>query len=369
MHNDVSTMTKAVLLGGATALILCATSARAEPVSCQKQLLNQLLKFKKVYLKSFGKCLDKDNFLKIPGPCPDEKTSLKVSTVLGKVKAKIALRCSAADLLALGYGTTCDFDPGPMGVKAACSALPATTPEELVDCLVCWKRAEASELLAILYASHANEICDDSLDETSPTCTPLACTDPLPDQRDLGSAAEGVCQKMIGKMGIKHAFKRLKILEKCGRAGGTQADCLADVGISDKLASLGEKLSTKITNKCGNNTTPKANTPFCCRTGVGNMCTAAADRDDCLDGGGTIQEGKFCDVDETCSNPPGPGKDFTWWETCPSSPTCPGTTLATLDDLIACVESESETITDTMLCHQFPADWPCPGGSPSGAFL
>ena len=360
---------RTIVLIGAITLAVGPTRANAEPAACQKQILSQLLKFTKVHLKSMGKCLDKDNFLRIPGPCPDEKTTLKIDAVLAKVRLKVAGKCAPSDLASLGYSTTCDLDPGPTGVQAACSALPATTPEELVDCLACWKRAEATELLAVLYASHATELCEGAPDATSPTCSPLACSDPLPDQRDLGDGAEGVCQKQIGKMGIKHAFKRLAILEKCGRAGGTQASCLGDSTVQDKLAVLDAKLATKIVNKCGNNTTPLASTPFCCRTGVQNMCVVVADRDTCLSGGGTIQEGKFCDVDETCSNPPGGGKNITWWETCPNSPACPGTTLATLDDLIACVGAESETVGDEMLCRQFTSGWPCPGGSPSGAFL
>lgn len=355
-------------LVAAVAVTSIATSASADPAGCQKQILKQLLRVTKVYLKLGGKCLDKDNFLKIPGPCPDEKTALKVDTVLAKARAKVGGRCTPDDLATLGYATTCDFDPGPSGVQATCSALPATTPEELIDCLACWKRAEATEMLAVLYASHAIELCEGSLDATSPTCSPLACADPLPDQRDLGDTAEGFCQKIIGKSGVKQAFKRLTILEKCAKTGGTQASCLADEKVQTKLALLDAKLSTRIKNKCGNNTTPVASTPFCCRTGNGNECMAAADRQACLDAGGDVQDGKVCDVDDTCSPTPG-GKDITWWETCPTSQTCPGTTLATLDDLIACVAEESSTVTDEMLCRQLTSGWPCPGGSPSGAFF
>jgi hypothetical protein len=353
----------------AVAVVIGVTSAQADPASCQKQILNQLFKFEKVYLKAFGKCLDKENLLKIPGPCPDEATTIKIDGVLAKVRAKLSVVCTGADLDALGYSATCDFDPAPGGIKAECSALGADTPEDLADCLACWKRAEANEMLAVLYASHASEVCGGAFDDSSPNCSPLACTTPLPDQRDLGDTAEGTCQRAIGKAGVKHVVKRLKLLEKCARAGGTEATCLADADLAAKLAALGEKLLVKIQGKCGGNTTPVATTSFCCRSGEANACVAAADRDECTTLGGTVQEAKFCDVDLTCANTPGGGKEITWWEICPTSQACGGATLASIDDLAACVGVEAEAVVSEMLCRQIPTGWPCPAGSPSGAFL
>jgi hypothetical protein len=358
-----------VLSVAAVAVVIGVTHASAEPTSCQKQILKQLFKFEKVYLKKAGKCLDKENALRIPGPCPDELTLLKADAILAKAQLKVGAACTAGDLATLGYSSTCDFEAGPGGsATAICSALPAGTPEELAACLACWKRAEANEYLAVLYASHAEEICDGALDETSPACSPLTCTIPLPDQRDLGDTAEGTCQKAIGKSAVKHAIKLIKLLEKCARAGGTQASCEADEDLQNKLAKLDAKLETKIKNKCGN-TTPAASTPFCCRTGGGNTCTEVATRTDCLDLEGTVQEGKFCDVDSTCGNPPGPNKQITWWETCPTSTTCPGTALASIEDVVACVAEEADTVVAEMLCRQLPTGWSCASGSPSGAFL
>jgi len=349
---------------------LTAGSAHADSTSCQKQVLGQLFKFKKVYLKASSKCLDKENVLKVPGPCPDATTQAKIDKVLDKVRTKLGTVCTDADLDALGYGPTCDFVSAVGGIQAECSALPADTPTELADCLACWKRAEANELIAVMYASHASEVCGGSFGDTSPECSPLACTTPLPDQRNLGDTAESTCQKAIGKSGVKHVIKRVKLLEKCARAGGTEASCLGDLDLQAKFAAMDDKLLAKIKAKCGGNVTPVASASFCCRSGAGNMCVAAADRDDCVTNlGGTVQEGKFCDVDFTCSNPPGGGKEFTWWETCPTSAACAGPALTTIDDVAACVGAEAETVVSEMLCRQIPAGWPCPGGSPSGAFV
>lgn len=353
----------------AVAVVIGVTAAKADPESCQKQILNQLFKFEKVYLKAFAKCLDKENLLKIPGPCPDEQTTLKVDGVLAKVRAKLAVVCTAADLDALGHPATCDFDPAPGGIKAECSALGADTPEDLADCLACWKRAEANEVLAVMYASHASEVCGGAFDDSSPSCSPLACTTPLPDQRDLGDTAEGTCQRAIGKAGVKHLVKRLKLLEKCARAGGTEASCLADAELQEKLGALGAKLLAKVKAKCGN-TTPVASASFCCRSGAGNMCVAVADRDACLAiEGATVQEGKFCDVDSTCATEPGGGKELTWWEICPTSQACGGTPLASIEDLVSCLDAEVGTVVSELLCRQIPAGWACPSGSPGGAFL
>ena len=342
--------------------------AGADPAGCQKQIINQLFKFKKVFLKMRVKCLDKQNFLKIEGPCPDDVATAKTAATLVKLKERVATRCTAGDLVALGYPPSCDFDAAATGVEATCAALPASTPAELAECLACWKGAELSEFAATLYASHAIEVCQGALDSTSATCSPLDCTTPLPEQRNLGDGGDGLCQKSIGRSGFKHVVKIEKVLEKCGLEGGSRATCLADEKNQAILAALDDKLLARIKKRCGNRI-PAAETPFCCRMGGGNMCIAAATRADCVDAGGDVQDDKFCDVDDTYANTPGLGKPITWWETCPISDSCPGAALATIDDLSACVDASAEEIAAEMLCRQFPSGWPCPGGSPSGAFL
>ena len=100
------------------------------------------------------------------------------------------------------------------------------------------------------------------------------------------------------------------------------------------------------------------------------MCTAAADRDDCvMNLGGTLQNNKVCGMGNTCDPLPGM-QQITWWSSCPESDTCPGTSVTTLDNLIDCVDTTADAITDELLCLQFPSGWPCPSdGSPSGAFV
>jgi hypothetical protein len=97
---------------------------------------------------------------------------------------------------------------------------------------------------------------------------------------------------------------------------------------------------------------------------VANQCVAAATRDDCTNGGGTVQENHVCGVSNDCDPTPGM-QPITWWENCPTT-TCGGQPLTDLDGLSGCVDSSADEIVDDLLCMQFPSGW-C--GSPSGAFL
>src|SRR5262249_28674721 len=187
------------ILGGAVALVALVTSAHADPVVCQNQVIKTLASFKKISLTATEKCLDKENQGKLPGPCPDTATQLKIQKKSTSATDKISTSCTMGDLTALGFPGNCQFEAATQGKEGQCAALPVTTPAEFSACLQCWKAAEVSESLAILYASHALEACGGSLDEGSPTCSGLDFATPLPDQRNLGDTAENDCQVGIGK--------------------------------------------------------------------------------------------------------------------------------------------------------------------------
>jgi hypothetical protein len=351
-------MTRLAHVTAAVLVALTASAASAEPVKCQKDIVKNLLKLKKTYLKKVAKCVDNQNLGKIAGPCPDAATALKVQVTRDKVVAKIALSCPDPDLATLGFPGTCDYGTTQTGIESQCAALPVTTPTEFAQCLACWKEAQLAEFIATLYASHAVEVCDGSL-QGSFVCSDLDCTTPLPDQRDLGDTGENDCQKAIGKAGVKHLVQVEKVFEKCGLAGNSRAFCEADLVVQAAIDKAELKLETAIKNKCGNRD-PVPSTPWCCRTGVMNQCTALpATREDCELGGGTVQENKVCGGANTCDNAPG-GQKLTWWSTCPRSDTCPGTALVTLEDLIECVDETADELAQHMLCVQFPAGWDCP---------
>ncbi|MGH7894333.1 MAG: hypothetical protein ACREQL_06670 [Candidatus Binatia bacterium] len=334
--------------------------AHAEPVQCQKQVVKALLRFKKTYLKSLVKCVDAENLGKIGGPCPDATADAKIDAVKLKTRTKIELSCPDPDLATLGFPSTCAYEATPTGIENTCGALPVGTPGEFADCLMCWKGAELSELVATLYASHASEICGGALDETSPACSELDCATPLPTQHDLGDSGENDCQRAIGKAGVKHLVSIEKALEKCGLLGNDRATCVVDSIVQEALERADLKLETAVKNKCGNRD-PLPDPPFCCRTGVANQCVAAASRDDCLmTEGQFVQENKTCGLGGSCDPTGGGGQKITWWSTCPRSDTCTGT-LATLDDLITCVDDTAQEMADELLCIQFPTGWgPCP---------
>lgn len=354
----------------AAALLLWAFAfrapAQADPSGCQKVIAKALLKFKKTHLKSHIKCLKLENQGDIPGPCPDATALATIQQTAASVTASIAGDCTSADLTTLGFRTDCAYEANVAGAEATCAALPVLSgpdidPTLFAQCLECWKGAELSEYVAILYPSHALGICAGTTSAQSSVCSDLDCTTPLPDQRDL-TGGEGDCQLGIGKAGYKYILKREKILEKCALDGGTQATCLADLDVQARLDKAEHRKRVKIQRKCGNRV-PSASTPFCCRTGMGNQCTAAATRDDCIMNlGGEVQEDKTCDMG-SCA-PVAGNKQITWWEFCPESDTCPGTPLSTQDDLVDCVDTSANAISDELLCLQFRgnngADWPCP---------
>jgi hypothetical protein len=355
-------------IAAALVAIALAAPAHADTAKCEKTLLSGLRKYKKTYLKAFEKCLDAENEGKISGTppvCPDTAAQVKIGTAASKINPKIDLACAPADLSALGYGTTCALETAETPAETMCAGMPATTGNELAACLECWKAAELAEFIAIAYASHAVEVCG-ALDGSSTVCSELDCTTPQPNQANLGATGEETCQRAIAKAGFKYVLKREKTLEACGLDGQTRAQCL-DVMTNPKVAlalsKIEAKKTTLIKNKCGNNRTPTANPPFCCRTGTGNACSAAATRADCLAiPGADVMEGKTCDVGGTnkCTGG-GPG-DITWWENCPEGATCPGTPVTTMDELISCLDTTADTIVDEMLCLQFPpgSGWDCP---------
>ncbi len=352
-----------------TILLMSAGVGRADPVNCQKQIVKNLLKFKKTYLKAFGKCTDAENLGKIPGPCPDAAAQLKIQTVQTKVGAKIAASCPDPDRTTLGFAGNCAFETGVSGIEASCAALPVTSPAELATCLMCWKGAELSGFVATLYASHAVELCGGALDASSPACSDLGCTTPLPDQQSLGDTGENDCQKAVGKGGIKLLVSIEKVLEKCGLLGHDRATCLADALNQAALDKARLKLETLVKDKCGNRD-PVPSIPFCCKTGNPmNVCSASSSRDDCVNNlSGTVMENKFCDGTNHCASLMGGGQKLTWWSTCPNQSTCTGA-LTTRDDMLSCIESVADERTQALLCIQFPSGWDCPVESPSGAFL
>jgi hypothetical protein len=342
--------------------------AHADPVKCQKQIIKSLAAYKSAALKQTEKCLDKENVAKLPGPCPDTTALLKIQKKSDAATTKITASCSMADLTTLGYPANCQLEAASQGKEGQCAALPVTTPAEFSACMQCWKAAETAEFIAILYASHALEVCGGSLGESSPACSDLDFATPLPDQRNLGDTAENDCQVGVGKAGVKYLLLREKTLEKCALAGGTQATCLADLIVQGKLQKAEMKKQVLVQKKCGNRD-PVPSPPFCCRTGMANACMAATSRDDCtMNLSGNVQEGKTCTAG-TCQ--PSPGQKFTWWGVCPET----GVALASRDDLIACVDASADLVVDELLCFQLPgnggADWPCPppDGSAGAAFV
>ena len=355
-----------------TVALAGAASAQTDPTKCHKEVVKNLAKYKKTYLKAVSKCLDGKNEGKLPPntSCPDAAANLKISKVALQAPQKVAAKCSLSDLTTtLGFRNDCQYETATTGVEGAtCSPMTVASAADVASCLLCWKGAELAEFIAILYASHASEVCGGALDETSPVCSDLDCATPLPDQRNLSGTSSGgeeFCQRGIAKAGIKYLLTREKDLEQCALKGGTSADCLSaslNPTVALKLQKAQLKKDGAIKTACGNRD-PAPAAPFCCRTGMGNSCSVATSRDDCtMNLGGTVQEGKTCNAGN-CNPVTGGNKTITWWNVCPESD-CTGT-LTKLQDLIDCVDSTvDDAIVPELLCLQFRgnggSDWPCP---------
>jgi hypothetical protein len=362
----------------AVGLATAPAPARADLAICQKTVVKQLLKFSKIYLRKNVNCLNKDNKGDIGGAdqCPDPVTALKIQDANSKVTAKIAEKCTFAELTTaspagLGYRTDCMYGPATSGIEGDCASMPVSTQAEFSECMKCWKGADLAHFTALLYASHAVEFCGGSLDSSSPVCSQLECTAPLPEQRDLGDTGENDCQFRIAKAGTKYLLKRQSLLEKCLLKGCDRATCLAGTCVADpdvplKLAQAETRKQDSIKDKCGNRT-PSITSTFCCRCGpMGGTCTQVPmTREDCLaiDPTCKVQEGKLCNLEGgACEVAP---KTITWWEFCPEDACSPGTPLADIDDLTACVDASADKKSDEMLCLQFPNSYPCATATPA----
>jgi hypothetical protein len=357
-----------LLAATSLAMLLVGASAQAEVRPCQKALAKGTAKLTKQTLKRMGKCLYKDNAGKLPGPCPDAVTAAKLAGAVDKAEAKIAKACSIEDAVALGFPGSCTL-AGAEGsaVEEACRALPVSSPAELAECVSCWQQGDLYELLAVLFASHAVEVCGGALGLDSEVCSQGGCASllgPEPDQRDI-TGAEADCQRGIAKAALKYLVKRAKWLSKCALAGGTRASCLDDPKMQLRTAKITAKTTAKIAGAC-RNLRPAPVAPFCCRTG-GSSCIAATDREACIVGGGQVQEGKSCGLDGRCDNAAG-AKTFTWWGQCPLR-SCDAFPIVEVEDVDACVRGKVDETVDTTLCYRFPnGGWPCPS-SATGALL
>jgi hypothetical protein len=298
----------------------------AETTICQKMIVNTGRKADRVRLIEIAKCVESRNLGLSSGPCQGIMVDSKIAVADGSARAKIAKACTMADLAALGFPPDCAFEPAAQGREGFCASLPVTTPQEFARCIECWRAAEAAELLATLYASHALDVCGGDLGEAASACSGLDCPTPTPNQQNLGATPENDCQHVTGKAGINYAANREKILARCGLAGRPAMSCLTDPQIQVALDTLKSKKRATILTKC---------------TGR-----------------------------DPLPNPPD-AQHITWWASCPESATCPGSAVSTIDDLIGCVDTAADAIVDEIMCLQLRTRWPCPppDGSPSGAFL
>jgi hypothetical protein len=347
------------LAAASVGTLLIAAAAAATPTACQKALTKGAAALTRKTLARMARCVDKDNAGRLPGPCPDPITAAKLAIARQRIEHRVEAACGPSDPPALGFAALCSLGaPEGSAAQAACSALPVTSAG-LGPCVDCWQRAGLHEFLALLYASHAVELCGGTVGLGSSVCSQGGCAsmlDPIPDQRDLGRTGEADCQEGIAKAGIRYLRKRGTLLATCALAGGSRDSCLTIPKLQLKLARADAKKAATIAGACGNRR-PVANASFCCRT-TGNECIAAADRAACIGSGGDPQEDKSCGSDGRC-RPASAGQTITWWDQCPRR-SCDTYRISTIGDVAACVRDKADEAVDGVLCTRFPTRWSCP---------
>jgi hypothetical protein len=122
-----------VICAAATLLAALAVTvpAQADSAGCQKAIVTQLRRFKKVYLKANIKCLKNENAGTIGGPCPDTATLLKIQQKTSAINAAIASACTPADLAALNFRTDCVYEANTSGKEASCAAMPVLSGPDI----------------------------------------------------------------------------------------------------------------------------------------------------------------------------------------------------------------------------------------------
>ena len=223
----------------AVGLVVGATSARAEPVKCQRDLAKASSKYVQGRAKALDKCENAKTKAKLPPTtlCATEtKTALALGKLDGKLSAGLARACGGADktcgngdddtLASIGWNTgTCpDFESsGCANAIASCT--------DITTCLKCIHDVAVDQAIALSYAALQ--------------------------QSEFGSnSAVNKCQQAIGKAMAKFLLARSKALQKCWDARlKNQHALICPADATGKTALLIGKAETKkidtICTACG----------------------------------------------------------------------------------------------------------------------
>ncbi len=204
---------------------------------CQSTAAKQGRVFLKKTFKALAKCEDSINKGKLP---PGTDCSLEADTVVKLDKAEDKYREKVEDKCPYGIVSGLDFGGLCLGV---------TTGTAAADCLVEEHRAAAQTLIETVFVDDPGRLCDGGANDGNPCADAGDC----PDGLCVLGKDERKCAKTLGNVVIKHANKRLVLLQKCKKdiATGNLAEgtnCVAEM-LAD-LDELEDKSIAKITEKC-----------------------------------------------------------------------------------------------------------------------
>ncbi len=204
-------------------------SAMASPLACEREISKGLAKFTQAKMKAMARCHDAILTGKLPGPCPDAKTSGSIGKAKAKLRTALDKKCGGPDrqcgsgtdepLASIGWGSTCpNFEGG------ACDG-GITDCGDIADCLLCVGDAAVDQAVD-LYFGDLSASTDSNVER---------------------------CQREIGKSAVKAFRAETKALQKCADArmksggGGSCPDPKAQALITRARA----KAITKICQTCG----------------------------------------------------------------------------------------------------------------------
>ncbi len=291
----------AAALVAVTAITVAAPGAHADPVKCQREIAKRSAQFAQAKMVALQKCQDAVLKGASTGPCPDSKTSAKIANAEVKLRSSIAKKCGGSDKSCDGVGDDSLASIGWNGgacpeFESAGCTNAITSCDGIGECLACADEAGVDQAISLYY---------DALAPTS--------------DGDVSA-----CQRAIGKEATKFFKTKSKALEKCedGVVKGASAGPCPDAKAGAKIASAHAKEIDKICRACG---------------GDDRACGGSDDL-----APSTIGFGATCPA-----------------VTVPGGASCGGS-VATLQDLVTCVDCVTEFKADCLDALAVPGVRPYP---------
>lgn len=192
-----------------------ATPPGKAQLTCRRAIIKAGTKFAAAHAQALSACESQRLKGKLAGPCPDAKTTAKITAADVKRTKAITKACGALSAADTGFGTTCP------GYTGGCTS-PIASIGDVSTCVDCAARRAGSELLGLVHAAP-------------------------PDTVTLK------CQLGLGKAVVGHARTVAALLARCedGVARGKIVAPCPDAKTTAKIAAKNTKLRRTLCKACG----------------------------------------------------------------------------------------------------------------------